>query len=145
MIDLTRQVSELRDILAKEQKSKKGLMAIWEAANDVLLTEIAFTSLALAEAEAALREAGLAKFLATGDKAPFPGVAIKMITRLTYDPVAAKLWGYKHEMALKLDVVAFEKMAKAGPLDFVVITQEPQCQIAQDLSKVLAQLLPAQG
>lgn len=60
----------------------------------------------------------------------FAGVSIRQMTRLHYSEETAKthcIMNLPH--ALKLDKRTFEKVAKAMPLDFVTITQEPTAAI----------------
>lgn len=91
------------------------------------------------EATMAVRKAGLAEFRETGNLAPAPGIKIRMMTRLEYDPEEARRWAMNHRMAVKLDEREFEKLARATPanFDFVEVRQQPQVTIASDLGKVL--------
>jgi hypothetical protein len=97
------------------------------------------------EADAALRAAALTAFRETGELKPMPGVEIKMMPRpLEYEPDEAYSWALSHRLALKLDVAAFEKFAKAGaPYDFRFVTireKEPTPHIARDLGPVLDEM-----
>jgi len=53
---------------------------------------------------------------------------------LDYDPKEALKWAMEHQIALSLDKSSFDKFAKATPLDFVTIREEPRAQIAQNLT-----------
>jgi len=79
----------------------------------------------------------LLAFYQTGDKAPVKGVGIREMTKLEYDAGVAFNWALEHKMAVKLDVSAFEKIAKASPLAFVKTYQEPIATIATNLSSVI--------
>ena len=89
------------------------------------------------EVEILLRDMTLAAYRETGSKHPAPGVDVRLVQQLDYDPAIAQLWGYEHGVCLRLDPRAFEKLAKAMPLDFVTITEVPVATIAGDLDKVL--------
>ncbi len=69
---------------------------------------------AVMEAEATLRELALATYQRTGQKTVHPGVKIREVPQLTYDPHHALEWAMEHRMALTLDAKAFEKLAKAA-------------------------------
>jgi hypothetical protein len=65
---------------------------------------------------------------------------VKEKTELVYDPAQAFTWAREKQMALvpeSLDRRAFEKIAKATPLEFVTEKITPVAQIATDLAKVL--------
>ncbi len=93
---------------------------------------------ALAAAEAALREAAVAEYVATGSKAPAPGVGIRVTKGLQYDAAQAFAWAKDTGMALVLDKKAFEKIAPAANLPFVVTIEVPSATIATDLDAALA-------
>lgn len=90
----------------------------------------------------AIKETGEAEYTATGSKRPHPAVGVRLMPRVCYDQaVAVAYCREKLPNALKLDVSAFEKFAKAvhsvQPLDFVRIEHEPQITISTDLSQYL--------
>ena len=135
-------VAELRINLAEFKARRDRSLELWKAQNAELLSNIGLKEINLQEAETNLRSEAIEEFRATGNKAPGPGVAIKIFGRLEYDPEKAFEWACKHEMALQLNVKAFEKIVRispdrAGDLSFVQVSQEPQAQIATDLSKAL--------
>jgi len=73
---------------------------------------------------------------ATGDTEPHPAVKIKLYTVLDYDPSVARNWSAEHMPdLLVLDKKAFERVAKAAPMDFVEIEKEPRPTIARDLAE----------
>lgn len=86
------------------------------------------------EAEVKLRELALQIFAETRDKAVAPGVSVKIFEVLDYEPKEAFKWAMAHQIALSLDKKSFETFAKATPLEFVTIKEEPRAQIAQDLT-----------
>jgi len=128
-------VAEARSDNALFYERRKESLKKWEEENAMLLNDIADITAFLTGAESRLREMTLQAYAETGDKAPCPGVGIREITRLEYDPQVALLWATDHRLSLKLDTQAFEKIAKASPLEFVQIRQEAQATIATDLSK----------
>ena len=95
------------------------------------------TRMKMEEATLAVRKAGLTAFQETGDLAPGPGLKVRMMKRMEYDEDEALRWALIHKMAVSLDRAAFEKVAKATPLDFVRLYEEPQVTIATDLGPVL--------
>lgn len=83
-----------------------------------------------------------AAYATTGETAPAAGVTVKLFQTMEYDVGAALAWAREKRMALvpeALDVRAFEKIAKATPLEFVVYGETPKPTIATDLSKHLTQ------
>ena len=91
-------------------------------------------------AEQVVRALALAHYHATQDKAPTPGVSVKLYEELGYDDAEAFAWAKEKQMALvpeSLNRKAFEKIARATPLDFVNFIDEPRVQIATDLDKAL--------
>lgn len=87
----------------------------------------------LDDEENELRDRTLKAYAETGDKAPAEGVGIREVTKLEYDTKVAFDWAVEHTMAIKLDVSAFEKIAKVSPPNFVTVFQEPQATIATNL------------
>lgn len=90
----------------------------------------------LEQAEAALKALTLAHYEQTGEKKPVVGVQVKEITALDYDKAVAFEWAKERKMAVvpeSLDVKAFEKIAKATPLDFVTEIVTPRAEIASKL------------
>ena len=96
-------------------------------------------------AEQVVRALALAHYHATQDKAPTPGVSVKLYEELGYDDAEAFAWAKEKQMALvpeslipeSLNRKAFEKIARATPLDFVNFIVEARVQIATDLEKAL--------
>lgn len=81
------------------------------------------------------------------NKAPAPGLTVKMVTRLTYNYEDARYWAIadEHYNMVTLDTKAFEKAAAALQLelDFVTIEKVPQVSIARDLTEA-AQAISAE-
>ena len=132
-----RTVSEKREKVSILQKAKDALYATLEYQYKESFEALASAKAHCSEAEQTLRELILQAYRETGNKAPAPGVGIRIITNLIYDATKALEWAKQHGLALKLDTSAFEKIAKVDKPDFVEMAEEPQATIATDLSKVL--------
>ncbi len=128
-------VAELRESAQKASEAKIAARVAWENENRQLLDLVTFTSKAMDDAEIVLRKLTLEIYTQTGNKSPAVGVGIREVTKMEYDPTVALMWAKEHELALKLDVSAFEKIAKADPMTFVKIYQVPQATIASILEK----------
>ena len=92
-------------------------------------------------AEETLRQCAIADYLVTGNKQQ-PGVTIRIVRRFAWDAKRALEWAMEHRLCLKLDEKAFEATAKATPLDFVTLTEEPTAAIDSDLAGWLALFAP---
>lgn len=130
-------VAELRAGAQKASEAKIAARVAWENENKALLDLASFTAKNVEDAEAVLRELTLKVYAETWNKSPAPGVGVREVTKLEYDAKVALIWATDHRMALKLDTSAFEKIAKASPLDFVQMRGEAQATIASDLSSYL--------
>jgi len=131
-------VAEAREKVSTLKQRRNELLDEWNKTNQELLDALTQSGADVAVAEQDLREMTLLAFYQTGDKAPVKGVGIREMTKLEYDAGVAYNWALEHKMAIKLDVSAFEKIAKASPLDFVKTSLEPIATIATDLSSIVA-------
>lgn len=131
-------VAVARKLAQEKADVWKVARTAWDEANKNLLDEAMQTSQFVNAAEIVLRELTLKAYAETGNKQPIPGVGIREVTKLDYDPKEALKWAMEHQIALSLDKKSFEGFAKATPLEFVKVTQEPQATIATDLSKYIA-------
>jgi len=109
----------------------------WEAAHAASRESVKTAADVMLEVEARLRQYALSVYETRGNKTPFPGVAIRSMTRLQYDAAEALKWARHHDVALSLDKGTFEKIAKVTPPEFVEIIVEPQATIATDLVAAL--------
>jgi len=124
--------AEVADIQAELEAS-----ALWKALQERKALLRSASEAAEQQADY-VRELALAAYGKRGDKRVHPAVTIKTYTTLNYDPANALNYAREHlPGALKLDVRAFEKVAKVAGLDFVEIEQEPRATIARDMSKYL--------
>ena len=126
-------VAKLRIDAQKASETKIIARTAWENEHRELLDNAVKTAQSVDEAEAKLREITLQVYAETGNKSPAVGVGIREVTKLEYDPKVALMWAKEHELALKLDAPAFEKIAKVDPMTFVKILQVPQATIASVL------------
>ena len=91
--------------------------------------------------EALIQTAAVAEYGANGENSPALGVKVKLFDRLDYNKDFAFSWAKEKGMCLipeSLDVKAFEKIAKATDLPFVLVDVTPKAYIDSDLSKVIA-------
>ncbi len=138
--ELARRVRDLRDEERRDSAFVASMRAEFERSIEPGVARVKAAAAACAEAETELRTLALAEYERTGNKQPGPGVAIRVVTKLDYDPQEALAWAIKHLVALQLDRRVFESLAKtaAGPA-FVVTISEPQATIASDLGKALGE------
>ncbi len=139
MTELEKQINLVVEAREKATEAKNAINKAhgeWLMANQDLTEAETTTKLACIEAEATLRETALQTYAEVGEKAVAPGVGIRVRTVLNYESKEAMEWAVKHELALKLDPSAFEKIAKTSNLSFVTITEEPTATIAAELQKV---------
>ena len=124
--DFTAQVAEI--------KAELEALPLWKMLQDVQ----GYLATARADVETQehrVRWEALEAYNKTGNKKPHPAVAIKMYAVLYYASLDAHAYACQHlPKALRLDVKAFEKVAKVANLDFVTISEEPRATIARDLS-----------
>ena len=155
-IEAIKAVAKLRSQLAIVKEAKQESYDKWLKTNSLLISSVEIATKYLQEAEDAIRLEAIEEYkLCPSNKAIAPGVTIKIFDILEYEPGKALDWALEHKLALKLDTPKlehklalkldtpkFEKLAKISPPDFVGIGQEPRCQIAGDLEKVLEELRP---
>ncbi len=128
--DAIRMVVESRQRYRSLKTQVQTLKQEFTARHVDLFKEEALGKEAVTEAETALRALAVDIFRRTAQKTVHPGVKIREVTQLAYDPKCALEWAMEHRMALALDAKAFEKIAKAASLPFVQITVEPQVTLA---------------
>ena len=111
----------------------------WDMEHAELIEAVNASRLLVARESEALRALALAAFEACGNKRPGPGVAIREVTKMDYDPIVALDWAKEHDLCLTLDRKNFEDLAKRRPADFAFVEyrNEPQATISTDLSKAL--------
>jgi hypothetical protein len=117
-------VKVLRMLVAAEVERNKSAMEV-EAA----------LKLRLKTAEEDLRASVLDAYRTTGDKHPAPGVGIRIVKVMEYDPDKALLWVVKNNYlnCLQLEKKNFKKVAEGLGPEFVEIKEEPQATISREL------------
>lgn len=111
------------------------MRADWEAANAEFIGVVRKSSEERDGYEAQLRALILAEYEKTGSKKPAPGLGVRVVTKIQYDATSAFTWAMKHGLALKLDIGAFEKLARSTEMPFVTTTQEATATISPDLTE----------
>ena len=108
---------------AKREELNAALAALeteWRNANAELIEELNVIGQQADAKEKELRAAVLAAYQANPtSKTVAPGLSVRVTSKLVYNKDAALAWAKAHDLALALDVKAFEAIAKAQPLGFV--------------------------
>lgn len=108
---------------AKREELSAALSAIeteWRNANAELIEELSVIGQQADAKENELRAAVLAAYQSDPtSKTVAPGLSVRVTSKLVYNKDAALAWAKAHNLALALDVKAFEAIAKAQPLEFV--------------------------
>lgn len=117
--------------------------AVWLRRNAALLDELKAAAGAVCTLEGEVRERALWIYVVLGgEKHPAPGVDVRVLQRVEYEPEQAFAWAVDNGLALRLDPRAFEALAKTSPLESLAeiakVVDQPQAIIATDLTKVLA-------
>ena len=140
LADLIDSVADARSRYLALRTGLRTLEAAFHEENAPLIDSVKAAAEVVALTENLAGAALVAHYRRTGEIAPTPGGAVKLFTVYTYDPANALAWAREKQMALvpeQLDVKAFEKIAKATPLPFVQVGQEPRAAISADLDKAL--------
>jgi len=137
LLDQIKVVAEARADSQKLSDRRKSMYDDFISQHTDFFADVASAASKVAEEEDKLRELTIKAYQETGNKAPAPGVGIREVTKLEYDPKEALRWAQEHKMALQLNKTAFEKLAKTDTPEFVTVSTEPQATIATDLSEVL--------
>ena len=106
------------------------LREAWASQYATLLQDEAQHKQTVHQVEATLRALALVIYQSTDRKEIAPGVKVRELTRLIYDPQEALTWAIAHQMALMLDVKAFEQLAKVTALPFVTRTTTLQATLS---------------
>ncbi len=146
-MNLTEMVNELARLRDEEANAVETLAVerdAWEIEHAELICRAKTARETAAHLEEQIRAATVEVFQITGDLKPAPGLGIRLVKRLVYDPGGALLWSIQNEQRfLALDKKAFDKYAiepkNAVRLGFVQVRQEATATIATDLGKALAE------
>lgn len=134
--------TELKTITDSLHESKIAMFNAWEEANrDDLKLQAALRD-EIARLENAARSLAVAAYRLTGNKAPYPGLNVKITKQIAYDHAKAFAWAKEHNLCLKLDTRAMDDQVKAmikrgGYPDWITTSKTPAGTISTDLGKVL--------
>lgn len=130
------QLQKLRETLEVIKGEIDDSKAVWELANRSLLNDKEETEAKLRELDCEIRNERVSIYDGI-DKSKIFGVGVQEQTQLDYDQKKAYDWAVKHNMFLILAKSPFERYAKGGKLDFVIVKKVVQATIARDLTKYL--------
>lgn len=138
-IEKIRNVANLRQKQAEIKTLRDNLYEEFEKDHIGIFEALADNTLKLSQAEDALRAEALGEYNTTGNKAPGPGITVKIFDKLEYPEREALDWAVEHKIALRLDSKIFNQIMKELNFkpEFLTIIHEPQAQIATDLNKAL--------
>ena len=127
---LSRASSRLASSITLVHTQVQQLREAWASQYATLLQDEALHKQTVHQVEATLRTLAIAIYQSTDRKEIAPGVKVREMTRLIYDPQEALTWAIAHQMALMLDVKAFEQLAKVTALPFVTRTTALQATLS---------------
>jgi len=133
-------LAETRAALAAMTETLATARAEWNAAHETEMRNVALLQQAVTRQEADVRALALTAYRETEDPHPAPGVSVRLYEMLDYSADRALEWARQTGLALvpaALDRRAFEKIAKATPLPFVMYVDAPKALIAADLDAAL--------
>ncbi len=137
-------VVNLRRTVNQKKHQAKVLREKFALENKRFFDELRDLESALDNAEWQLRQMAIDHYAATEqagkpEKELLPGVMVRVLHKLEYDPEVAYDWCYAHNICLRLDVKEFEKMARAklksAAMAWVSPVDEPQGIIASNLAE----------
>lgn len=138
-------VAKLRRTLGALTGRLADAQAAFDAAHELEKTEIADMQAALTAAEADVRTLAGLEYERTQNKAPAPGVTVKLFTAIEYDRAKVIDWAKAHMPMLvqqveQLDDKTFKSFVKGNPAacPLAVISETPKVQLATDLETALA-------
>jgi len=142
VMELARARADLTRVEAELKARREEWESRWEQENGELIHEFGSLQMVVNELEREVREKAVEVAKETGDKTPAPGVKIRVVQRLKYDPKEALNWAISRGMreVLALDRRAFEKAAKVLKPEVVEIEEELQATIARDLEKAFTEV-----
>ena len=87
--------------------------------------------------EEQVRRTALDAYDQNGNKKPFPGLGIRLVTKFVYDEPRALAYAKDHDLALRLDTAVFHDLCKHESTrpHFVEVAEGISVTIATDLSK----------
>ena len=135
VLDLGPMIEEVvnwRRFYASIQITLKEARAEWDRENELLLANVKAFQDKLAAAENRLRSEALANYAATGDKQVAPGIEVKIVKVVGFEPDKALEWATAHQIALCLDEKAYKALVLGGHAPGSVL-QQPQVYLAREL------------
>ena len=128
-------VKVLREDLESRTQDLHEKQIAFNQENAALIEEKCRLADACSEAEKKLRELTLAAYQATGSKKPAPGVGIRIVKSIEYDPAEARKWAASKGACLTLDTKAFEAVVLKSVFDDAPgkVVEHPQATIAKEL------------
>lgn len=112
-------VARARQASSEATKTAKDSLLKWQTEHQDIADDAALKVATVTAEENRLRELTLAAFKADPtNKRPAPEVGIREVEKLEYNQAEAFSWAIAHNLALKLDITAFEKTVKAQPASF---------------------------
>ncbi len=122
-----------RETLKGLKEQERLSLTAWTEANKNLRLEVETAQQMVIDSENILRKLTLEAYNETANKKPAEGVGIRITKRLLYDAAKALEWAKEHNLCLRLDLAAFERLAKTEPINFVITEEIPQATIATNL------------
>lgn len=122
-------LKELRERMERLKVRKQAAYDNYLLQHDELFKSINSAEILLGQAADNIRAMALEQYKETGEKKLDYGVGIRVLKKLEYEEAAALSWAKEHGLALSLNKSAFEKVARADPMDFVKINEIPQAKI----------------
>lgn len=135
-----RELANLRADQVAAADALKLKRAQFDAENAALIAHAKQLGDAVGTAEIQVRAIARLEYEQTSSKTPAPGVEIKIGKLYEYSSEDALAWAKQTKLCLvpeSLDEKAFEKIAKATPLPFVKVKEEPKVFIATQLNASL--------
>ena len=141
MTNLSEQLQQVKDLRTKKEAAlaavatQQDVVNKGEAYQELLRLKVTRDQIteATEAAEKALREAAVARYAETKDKAILPGLTIKIFKKLVYDVKEAEEWArVKAPAVFKFSAAAFEKVAVTLSAP-VTVVEDPRAEIASTL------------
>lgn len=117
-----KKIDSLAELLVDEKTVKEiieGKRKQFDKDNSELLQNYIDIRQRIVDEKTEISVDAILEFDQTGEKKLYGGVGIRVMTKFVYDENTAFDWAKKHDLCLKLDSKAFDKVAKAQEIDFV--------------------------
>ena len=144
LLDAVKQLAALRaeaaQLNAELKQEVDDLLATHRVRNKDRYERLDELEMNIAALTEAAKQEAVARYEATGEKKPAPGIAIRIVRKLSYSEADAIKWAMsigKPEKYLTVKKRAFEKAARAIEPEFVEVKEERQVTFAADLAAAL--------